>query len=475
MARPPQRRLAGRDMTHGSLTRHLLAVAWPIMLSWLLQTLHNLVDAFWLGRLGKEALVAPTITMNVVFIAIALAMGLGMGGTTLVSQYRGAGREPEMRRAGGQTLLLLSVVGTVVAVLGLFLSEPILRLLQTPADAFDGTLVYLRWILAGMPFMFAFFVYQGIHTGMGDTIRPMQINAITVALNVVLDPLLIFGPGPLPALGVAGAAIATCAARLVASVIGLHRLFTGSHGFRLRAADLRWEPRMAARIARVGLPLSLGQAGTALGFTLLIGIVNTFGSAVTAAFGIGNRIVHMAMVPAHGFSQANATAVGQSLGAGKPERAARSVRRAALLIGLVLAPITVLMAFFGADISRLFVDDPEVVRYGADLFRIISPSVFAFGFVMVLFGSFQGAGHTMPMLVLNLSRLWLLRIPCAWLLAVVLAMGPGGLWWAMFLSNTVTALAALVWFSRGTWKRKVIEEEPEVVATDVEGAVELDG
>lgn len=458
----------GRDMTRGPLTGNLIAVAWPITLSFLLQSMHNLVDAFWLGKLGKSALVAPTITMHVVFIGMALAMGLGAGGTTLVSQYRGAKRFREMGRAGGQTFLLLGAVGTALAAIGLVFAVPILHALQTPQDAFTETLTYLRWILLGIPFMFSFFVYQGIHTGIGDTVGPLQVNFITVVLNLILDPILIFGLGPIPRMEVAGAAIATVIARSVASYIGIHRIFTGHRGFRLHRSDLHWDRTMVSRISRIGLPIALGQAGTALGFTLLIGIVNTFGSAVTAAFGIGNRVIHIAMAPTIGLSQANATAVGQNLGAGNIHRASYSVRRAALLIGIALLPITTLMFFFGNMISLAFIQDPLVISYGRDLFRIISPSVFAFGFVMVLLGSFQGSGHTLPVMVLNMTRLWGIRIPAAYILGIHLGWGPSGLWWAMFLSNTVIAVAAFFWFSRGTWKQAVIHDERELEATPVE-------
>jgi putative MATE family efflux protein len=466
---------AGRDMTRGPLTRNLLAVAWPIMLSFLLQTLYNLADAFWLGKLGKTALTAPVITMHVVFVGMALAMGLGMAGTTLVSQYRGAGRLKDMSRAGGQTLVILCIVGTGLSIVGLALSHHLLRLLQTPHDAFHQTLVYMRWIMMGIPLMFVFFVYQGIHTGMGDTIGPLHLSVISVSLNVVLDPILIFGIGPLPRMGVAGAAIATCVARALASGIGLHRLFVGDRGFKLHRGDLRWDRLMAGRIFRIGIPVALGQMGTALGFTFLIGIVNRFGSAVTAAFGIGNRIIMMANVPAMGLSQANATAVGQNLGADRPERAARSVRNSVFLTGGILLPITTCMFFFGAAISKLFIADPEVVQYGHDLFRIISPSVLAFGFVLVMLGSFRGSGHTMPVMVLNMGRLWMIRIPAAYLLALVAGMGPTGLWLGMFLSNTITALAAIAWFSTGSWKRKAIEPEPEVPGAELAPLADPEG
>jgi putative MATE family efflux protein len=445
----------GRDMTRGPMTGHLLAMAWPVSVSFLLQTFYNLVDAFWLGKLGKSALVAPTVTMNVVFIGIALAMGLGQAGTTLISQYKGAGRPGSMGRAAGQSFLLQIGVGSILAMLGLVFAPTLLRWLQTPEDAFAGTLVYMRWILAGVPLMFIFHVYQGIYSGLGDTIGPMRINVATVLLNMILDPILIFGWGPVPAMGVAGAAAATVFARGIASILAMRALLFGS-GFRIHLSDLRWDGEMIKRLLRVGIPLSLGQAGTSLGFTLLIGIVNSFGSSVTAAFGVGHRVIMMVSVPAIALGQANATAVGQNLGAGFVKRAVLSVKRSALLITILLLPLTTATFFFGEHITHWFINDPEVIAYGHDLFRITSFSVFAFGLILVLFGAFQGSGHTVPYMVVNMGRLWVVRIPATWLLAVVWDMGPAGLWWAMNLSNLLAGAVALVWFLRGGWKKPVI-------------------
>ncbi len=461
--------LHGRDMTSGPMTRHLLAVAWPVSVSYLAQTLYNLVDAFWLGKLGKTALVAPTITMNLVFIGIALAMGLGQAGTTLVSQYRGAGREDEMGRAAGQSLLIQMIAGCLIAVLGFVFAAPLLRLLDTPADAFAGSFLYMRWILAGMPLMFVFHSYQGVYSGLGDTMGPMRINIAAVLLNVVLDPLLIFGWGPVPAMGVAGAAVATGLARAVAAALAIREL-TGHGGFRLHARDLRPDGVLIRRLLRIGLPLSVGQTMTSLGFTLLIGIVNGFGSAVTAAFGVGHRIIMTVSVPAWAMAQANATAVGQNLGAGLAERAALSVRRSAVLIAVILLPLIAVMFVYAVPLTRVFVDDPEVVAYGRDLLRITSPSLFMFSLILVMFGAFQGSGHTVPMMVVNVGRLWLIRIPFSWLLAVHLGHGPTGLWWAMNLSNVIAGTVALVWFLRGDWKRAVIMSAEDSSKTDPLGS-----
>ena len=196
---PP--RTVGRDLTTGPLARNLFAVAWPVMISSLLQTLYNLADSFWLGKLGKAALVAPTVTMQISFLAFAFAMGLGLGGSTLVSQYKGAGRPREMARAGGQTLVLLTAVGFGLGLIGLVLARPLLVALQTPADAFDGSLVFLRWIMIGVPFTFIFFVYSGISRRVGGHARPAADQSDRGRAQRRARPDLIFGLGPVPRFG----------------------------------------------------------------------------------------------------------------------------------------------------------------------------------------------------------------------------------------------------------------------------------
>lgn len=463
------------DMTTGSVRGKLLLLAGPVMLSHLLQTLYNLADAFWLGKLGRQALTAPTITMHVFFIGFALAMGLGAAGTTLVSQYKGAGDEKKATLVGGQLFVLLTSVGLVLGAVGFIFTPRILNILQTPSDSWQMTYDYMRWIFAGFPLMFSFFVYQSINTGLGDTVGPMQVNLISVGLNVILDPILIFGFGPFPEMGVVGAAVATVFSRALASAIGMIRLFRGSNGMKITLKDMIPRSDMIRKILRIGLPVGLGQLGTSLGFTFMIGIVNSFGSVVTAAFGVGNRIIHMAMVPAMGLSQANATAVGQNLGAKRPDRAEKSSYTALLLIGVILLPMTLGMYFFGGTISKAFVNDPEVIELGRTMFRITTPSVFVFGFLMVLLGSFQGSGYTVPVMVLNMARLWALRVPGAYLLAITAGMGPTGIWWAMFISNTVIAISGFIWFRTGSWKTRtgdlvsdVTDAEAIAAATDMD-------
>ena len=438
---------------HKSLLRQLLTIALPLMAGNLVQTLYNLTDAYFLGKLGSAELSAPTIAFPIIFFLILFGIGLSMAGTTLIAQSRGKGEQEKVDFYLGQSTLTLMITSLILTGAGLLLAEPLLKLLQTPEGVYDFTLDYMTIIFAGMPFMFGFLVLQSGMQGIGRTMVPLVLQVFTVALNIGLDPLLIFGAGPFPALGVRGAAIATVVARGAGSTVAFAVLIRGRYGIRLRLKNLRPHRSSIGLLLRIGLPSSFGQAVSALGFTVLQGIVNSFGPAVIAAFGVGNRLINLFNMPAMGISRATTTLVGQNLGAGDPERAGKAVALSILLIQGFLVPAMILSFFYGSSFIRFFVDDPETMRYGAQLFRVVAPSVIFFGFFHAVTGALQGAGDTRPVMYLNIARLWLLRVPAAYLLAYVVRIGPGAIWWGMFLSNIVTAAAGLLYLRKGTWVR----------------------
>ncbi|MCK4524427.1 MATE family efflux transporter, partial [candidate division WOR-3 bacterium] len=300
------------DILKGKIWKSLVLLSLPIIISNLFQTFYNITDAFWLGKLGRTALAAPTITFSTIFTIIAMASGLAVGGTTLVGQYKGAGKEDKVREVAGNTFTLVFIIAIILSVCGLIFSEDILKLLKTPDDAFVQTLQYMRIIVSGIPFIFSFYVFQGVLQGYGNTISPMKISAFTVIINLVLDPILIFGLGPIPKMGVMGAGIATLFSQLLASVIGVTFLFTGKYGIRLHIRDLKPKLKSIRNILKIGLPVSFAYTGTALGFTVLMGLVNTLGSGVVSAFGVGNRIISILVMPAMGLANGNAIMVAQN-------------------------------------------------------------------------------------------------------------------------------------------------------------------
>ena len=441
------------------LYKTLVRLAVPIMAANLLQMLYNLADAFFLGKISPEAVAAPSISLALVMFLVVSGLALATAGTTLISQSKGKGDRERIDFYLGQMTILLTVLSITLALLGVLLARQILSVLQVPAKAFAPTLVYLRIILAGVPLMFLFFVLQAAMQGIGDSVTPLKIQAVTIALNVALDPVLIYGLGPLPRLEVAGAAIATVIARGVGSVVALVILIRGRRGMQLRLEHLMPERTAQRRLLGIGVPLALGQGVASLGFIVLQGIVNSFGTAVVAAFGVGSRIINLFTMPAIGFSRATASLVGQSIGAQRLDTAKTVVKQSIATVFVFISVAMVFVFLFGSSVTRFFVDDPAVIRYGATMFRIISLSVIPFALFMVANGAFQGGGDTRPVMFLNIARLWGIRVPLAAALGIGLSMGPDGIWLAMLASNLVTAALGFMILSRGKWLHKMRPED----------------
>ncbi|MDT8299761.1 MAG: MATE family efflux transporter, partial [Spirochaetaceae bacterium] len=359
----------------------------------------------------------------------------------------------------GQMTAFLLVLSLVIGAAGIIITPGILRLMKTPSDVSVYAAPYMRIIFAGLPFMFLTVVQQFAYQGIGNGIVPLAVQGVSVLLNVILDPLFIFGLGRFPAMGVAGAAWATIIARSIAAGISMWLLVSGSRGLKLKLSAMRPKRKELGFLIRIGLPSALGQSTTALGFTVLQGVINSFGTPVIAAFGIANRLIGLFNMPAMGVGQATAALVGQSLGANRPDEAKRTVHMALISVFVFLMVTMSFSFFFGNQFTRFFVDDPEVIRYGAQLFRVVSVSVVFFGMFMVYNGVFQGAGYTKVGMILGITRLWGIRLPLALLIGRGLGFGASGIWWAMFISNLAVYLAALVMYRRETWMTALKSEE----------------
>ncbi|GAB6089400.1 MATE family efflux transporter [Spirochaeta dissipatitropha] len=440
---------------HHSLYPRLVRLAVPIMAANLLQMLYNLADAYFLGKLGAAAVSAPAISMNLVMFVVVFGMAFSTAGTTLIAQSKGQNNQTKVNFYLGQMVFSGILIAVMAAVFGNLFARPILTLMRVPEDAFEYTYQYLSIVFTGIPFIFFAFLLQGALQGIGNSITPLLVKGASVVLNVILDPLLIYGIGPFPRLEVRGAAIATVISQGLASAAAIWILLGGRHGMQLKFRNLR--PRLAAQklLLRIAIPSSLGQGISSLGFTVLQGVVNGLGTPVVAAFGIGGRIISLFGMPAAGFSRATAAMVGQSLGARRPEDAKRIVRMSVITI---LAFISVGMTstfIFGSSFIRFFVDDPEVIAIGTIMFRIISVSVIPFTMFTVITGAFEGGGDTKPVMFLHILRLWGLRVPLAAFFIAVIGIGELGIWWAMFISNIVTATIGFLLLSRGSWLHKL--------------------
>ncbi len=449
-------------ITQGPIARSLFRLAWPIMASNLLLTMHNLIDIFWLGRLGKEAVAAPTLAWPVIFLVISLGMGLGIAGTALVAQYTGAREEEEANRVAGHAFSFLLGFGLLLSLGGYLATEPILKLMGVEPEVLRLATSYMQIVFASLPTIFILFTFRALLQGWGDTLTPMKLLFFAVALNMVLDPLLIFGLGPFPRWEVSGAAAATGLSRAAMAIYAIYLLFSGRVGISLRPSHLWPNWKTIGRLVRIGVPNSVGMSGTALGFSILMGIVARFGTATIGAFGVGNRVISLVMMPAMGLGQATTTAVGQNLGSDQKGRAERTAWTSTGINVALLAAMGLVSFLFRHDLIRVFIDDPAVIQRGAELFRLVSFSLPFIGVLQVMIGTYQGSGHTIYSMLFSLFRLWVLRLPLAYLLGGALGMGSDGVWWSMSLSNLGAAFLSLGFFLTGNWKEKVIERRPEL-------------
>ena len=427
------------------------------MLSNLFQTLYNFADRLWLGRYGSIGIAAVQISFPLVFLSISVASGITVAGMALIAQYTGANREEDANLAAGQVFVFSAVLAAILAIVGCFTAGPVMSLMVAEPDLTAAATTYLQIIFIGAPLMFSTFLFAALLTGIGDTVTPMILMGVSVGANIILDPLFIFGWGPFPEWGVMGAAVATVLSRGLVALAGFYLLFSGKLGIHIRVSHLKPRWSQIRQIASIGSMSSIGQTGTALGFTILNGALARLGTAVISAFGIGTAFISIALMPAMGLGQATATMVGQNLGASNPERARRVAWAGVVISTLVLVAAAALVVPFRAHLIRFFMSDPEVLRIGGRMLLLVGFAFPFMGIIQVMTGVYQGSGHTAYSMFFGLFRLWGLRIPLIYLLAYALAQGADGVWWAMFWSNMGTALVAMGCFLTGNWTRKVIK------------------
>jgi len=441
---------------NGPILKTMVLLAWPVMVTSALQALYNLVDAFWLGRLGTAAVAAPGMAWPILFFFMSFAGGFQAAGSTFVAQHFGAGDRRGAEESAGQLLGFLWILSVILGALGYGLAPTVLRLIRAPEEVFPYALTYLRIECMGLPIMFVAQAFGGFMVGLGQTRFLMYINASSLLLNAVLDPVFIFGWGPIPAWGVAGAAWATVLSRAVVAAVGLGILFSGKRGLRLSVRDL-W-PRLSRvlPILRVGLPNVLDQASTSFGFVVMMGLVAGFGTTVVAAYTVGNRIINLINVVSWGASSALVAMIGQNLGAENYERAAQVARRGITAIFLALVGLYGVTLLLRRPMFAMFVSDPNVIQEGVWYIAIFGISIPFFGLFDASAAVFRGAGHTVPPMIMAIVRLWGLRVFLAWLFGYQLGFGTTGMWVGMTLSNVIAGIALVLWLRRGTWKRRVV-------------------
>ncbi|MGQ4659961.1 MATE family efflux transporter [Lysobacter sp. F6437] len=442
----------GADYTRIPLRRAVFLLAVPMVLELVLESTFAVVDIFFVAKLGASAVATVGLTESYLFLLYAIAMGLAMAVTAVVARRIGEHKREAAAVSAVQAIWIAMLASIPFAVVGIVWAQDLLRLMGADPWTLEHGYRYMQWALGGNVVIMLLFVINAIFRGAGDASSAMRVLWVANGLNIVLDPLLIFGWGPVPAMGIEGAAIATTIGRGIGVLMQLWILFRGGQHIRVAASQLGWDGATLLNIVRT----SLGGVGQMIiGMTswiFLMRILASIGSEAVAGATIAIRLMMFTMMPAWGMSNAAATLVGQNLGADQPDRAEASVWRIGWYNMAYLVAVSVLFFLFPRELVGLFTTDVGVIDVGAEWLRILSYSFFVYGWWMVAVQAFNGAGDTVTPTKINLVFFWLIQIPLCWWLALQLDWQQTGVFWGVFVSETAVGLFTLWLFTRGGWK-----------------------
>lgn len=400
---------------------------------------------FWVGRIDEIAVAAVSLSYPLMFLLTSLGAGFAVAGTVLVSQYSGINAKKEVDLIAGQTFASMAIFAIFISAIGYILTPELISLMGATDKLFNDAKDYLRISMVGLIFSYTYIMLQSLFRGVGNVKAPLVLVIIGVTLNFILDPLFILGFGPIPPLGVKGAAYATVGTQGLTALFGLYLMLKGRHGLRLHLRDLRLQKKAVVRIIKLGLPASMEQSTRALSMLMITFLVTTFGVIGTAAYGVGARVLSFVIIPALGFSLATSTVVGQNIGAQKFERAKQTARVACLIIICSLTAVGVFTFLFANHLMAFFIPDaPEVQKEGANFIRTISLTFGLIGFQQVVSGALRGGGSTLLSMLLAMATLWIFRFPLAYLLSKHTELGIKGIWWAFGISNLLAGV--LSWY-----------------------------
>jgi putative MATE family efflux protein len=445
-----------QDYTSGSLNRAILLLAVPMVLEMVLESLFAVVDIFWVGRLGANAVATVGLTESMLSLVFAVGMGLSLSTTAMVARRIGE-KDPEGAAvAGVQAITLGLVVSLAIGVPCLIFAPQLLRLMGASPEIVAVGSGYTRICLGGSCAVLLLFLNNAIFRGAGDAAIAMRLLWVSNIINLILDPCLIFGVGPFPRLGVTGAALATFTGRSIGVLYQFYRLLRGTERIRILRNQIRVNYGVLLRLLRVSLTGILQFAIAHTSWIGLVRIVSIFGAAALAGYTIAIRVVIFVILPSWGLSNAAATLVGQNLGAGHPQRAEKAVWRTGFYNVAFLGGVGILFILFAEPVVRLFTHDPAVVPLGAACLRIVSYGNLGYAYFMVMMQAFNGAGDTITPTIVNFFGFWLFEIPLAYVLAIPLRMRSNGVFFSIAIAESAMAVASAILFKRGKWKKQKI-------------------
>lgn len=442
-----------KDFTKGSIRRSVFLLAIPMILEMSMESLFAVVDIFFVSKISLDAVAAVGLTESVITIVYAVGMGMSMAITAIVARRIGEKKPEEASKVSLQAILFASIVAIVLGFLGYTYAPDILQLMGATESVTRSGADYTRYIFLGNPALMLIFLINGIFRGAGNAAVAMRSLILANSLNMILDPLLIFGWGPIPAMGIKGAALATTIGRSIGVLYQLYCLTNAKSVIRIRLRDLSLSLKTITQIVK----LSAGGTGQFLidsfSWVLLMRLMAEFGSVALAGYTIAVRIVVFTLLPAWGLSNAASTLVGQNLGAGQPDRAEKSVKKTAGYNMIFLGVVSAIFVVIGSWLIGKFNPDPGVVSVGTEALLIFCAGYLFFAFGMVMVQAFNGAGDTLTPTVINILALWVFQIPCAYLLAKYFGMRETGVFVTIALSHSLHALISWYWFRKGRWKK----------------------
>ena len=449
-------RAAPRDYTSGSLGRAVLLLAVPMVLEMGMQSVFSVVDVYFVGRLGPEAVAILGLSDSLLALVFAVSIGLSMGAAALVARRIGEGAPQRASVAAVQAIASGCALSLVLGVLGVVYAADLLALLGASSEVAANGRTFTAIMLGGCVTVTLLFLINGIFRGAGDPVLAMRALWLANLVNIVLDPILIFGLGPIPALGLEGAAVATTVGRGLGVAYQLRALTNGNGRVVVDWRRARIELPTLLRLLRIsGIGILQYLVGTA-SFVGLIRILAPFGDTVLAGYTVAVRVIIFVLLPVWGVGNAAATLVGQNLGAGRPDRAERAVWFTARLNTLLLGIVGIVFMVFARPVVGLLATDPEVLALAAACLRIVAASYVFWGFGLVTVVAFNGAGDTTTPTWINFFVYWLVQLPLAWALAGPAGLGPHGVFVTVAVCQTLMAVVGVLAFRRGRWKTRAL-------------------
>ncbi|PSL35341.1 MATE family efflux transporter [Chitinophaga ginsengisoli] len=442
-----------KEFTSGNINRAIFLLSVPMILEMMMESLFAVVDIFFVSKLGKHAITTVGLTESMMTLVYTAAFGLSMAATAVVARRTGEKDSDAAAHTAVQSLYVAAVLAAAIAITGIILAPDLLALMGASEEVIDNGHIYTRIMLGSNLIVMLLFLINGIFRGAGDAAIAMRSLWIANILNILLCPLLINGLGPIPALGLKGAALATTIGRGIGVCYQLYHLFGGKDLIRITNRHIRPDIGVIWKLLKIAAGGTAQLLINTVSWIFLVRLIARFGEDAVAGYTIAIRIVIFTLLPAFGMANAAAALVGQNLGAGQPDRAETSVWRAAFFNMVFLGLISILFFLAARPIVMIFTSDAAIVLHAAQCLQLVSIGYIFYAYGMVLSQSFNGAGDTRTPTLINLVGFWMLQIPMAWILAVNYNMGPSGVFWAIAIAESCIAVAAIVIFRKGWWKQ----------------------